>query len=484
MFLLRLASTNCKLNEHKMTLKKYLAFLFIFCSSVASAQVTINITSVPANTPANASIYIAGSFNNWDPGNTNYILTNNGGTYSITLPAGAGTIQFKFTLGSWATNETTANGAQLPNRTFTYGNGSTINLSIARWASVTGGTGTSTAAANVSVLSSNFYIPQLNRTRKIWIYLPNDYSIATSKQYPVLYMQDGQNLFDNSTSFNGEWGVDEALNTLQNQGDYGVIVVGIENGGASRIDEYSPWVNSTYGGGQGDAYINFIANTLKPHIDSLYRTYPDRAHTALMGSSMGGLISFYGGEKLQNTFSRLGIFSPSLWFSNSVYTYPRVVGHQQNMRVYLMSGALESSTQVAETYALRDTLFQNNFDTSEVRIVIKNDGTHSEWFWKREFPACYKWLFSTTPTYVELIDAQEKSFEIYPNPTYSELILKLNGLRGITNFELLNMHGQSVMKGILTNDTNTINVSQLKCGMYIIKINNGAFTSSKKISKR
>ena len=139
MFLLRLASTNCKLNEHKMTLKKYLAFLFIFCSSVASAQVTINITSVPANTPANASIYIAGSFNNWDPGNTNYILTNNGGTYSITLPAGAGTIQFKFTLGSWATNETTASGAQLPNRTFTYGNGNTINLSIARWAAITGG---------------------------------------------------------------------------------------------------------------------------------------------------------------------------------------------------------------------------------------------------------------------------------------------------------------------------------------------------------
>ena len=134
-------------------------------------------------------------------------------------------------------------------------------------------------------------------------------------------MHDSQNLFDNYYSFAGEWGIDETLNSLFNAGDYGCIVVGVDNGGVERINEYSPWVNASYGGGDGDKYARFIVETLKPYIDQNYRTSPEREKTGIMGSSMGGLISFYIGLKYQEVFSKIGIFSPSFWFSKECYSF-------------------------------------------------------------------------------------------------------------------------------------------------------------------
>lgn len=154
-------------------------------------------------------------------------------------------------------------------------------------------------------------MPQLDRNRKIWLYLPPDYSTST-KNYPVLYMQDGQNLFDNATSFAGEWQVDETLNSLFAGGDYGAIVVGIENGGGERLNEYSPWNNPSYGGGLGDQYVAFLANTLKPYIDANYRTRPEPQFNALIGSSMGALISTYGATEFPNIFRKVGSLSPAV----------------------------------------------------------------------------------------------------------------------------------------------------------------------------
>ncbi|MGK4567083.1 alpha/beta hydrolase-fold protein [Flavobacterium sp. 3HN19-14] len=235
---------------------KKLYFLFLF-PLITSAQVTIKVTSIPSNTPVGADVYIAGSINSWNPEDTSYILQPDGlGNRQIVIPEGSGTAEFKFTRGSWGTVEGNATGGYLPNRTFTFtGTPQTINLTIQSWED-TGGTGTSTAASNVQMLNSAFYMPQLDRNRRIWLYLPPDYN-STTKTYPVLYMQDGQNLFDNMTSFAGEWQVDETLNTLFANGDYGAIVVGIDNGGGERLNEYSPWINPNYGGGDGDDYADF-----------------------------------------------------------------------------------------------------------------------------------------------------------------------------------------------------------------------------------
>lgn len=214
----------------KSIMKNLFYTLFLLSFFIGMSQVTLRITSIPGNTPPSSTIYLAGSINNWNAGDANYIMQPDGlGAYQIIIPQGTGSVEYKFTRGSWPTVEGNASGGFLPNRTFTFtGSPQTISLTILSWEDLTGG-GTSTAASNVQILSPNFYIPQLDRNRRIWLYLPPDY-FTSSKNYPVLYMQDGQNLFDNLTSFSGEWQVDETLNNLFNQGDYGAIVVGIDNG--------------------------------------------------------------------------------------------------------------------------------------------------------------------------------------------------------------------------------------------------------------
>jgi hypothetical protein len=278
-------------------MKKHLLFVFISITITftASAQVTFIIDSIPAYTPPEDTLYIAGDFQGWNPGDPAFALTKNAnGKWFITAeaaPAGT-TIQYKFTRGDWGRVEKGPNGEEIPNRVYTFGNADTVHHIVYNWADFGGG-GTSTAADNVHVMDDEFYMPQLDRYRRIWVYLPPDYE-ETEDHYPVIYMHDGQNLFDASTSFVGEWEVDETLNDLFDEGYKVPIVVGIDNGGTERINEYTPWVNPGYGGGQGNLYLEFIVETLKPHIDQYYRTLPGRDHTAIWGSSLGGLISQYG----------------------------------------------------------------------------------------------------------------------------------------------------------------------------------------------
>ncbi|QKG52013.1 alpha/beta hydrolase [Hymenobacter sp. BRD67] len=258
---------------------------------------------MPAATPAGQALYVAGSFNNWEPGAAGYALTRQPtGTYELVLPATVrGPQEFKFTRGSWATGESDAAFQPVTNRRATFGNGpATLTFQVATWQDQRpGGVAAAvpkvhTAAANVRILADSFRLPQLNgRGRRVWLYLPPGYAGSRQQRYPVLYLQDGQNVFDDATSFSGEWGVDETLNQLATQDRHaaGCIVVAVDNGGARRLDEYSPWANAEYKkGGEGDQYTNFLALTLKPYIDAHYRTLPDAAHTAIAGSSMGGSL--------------------------------------------------------------------------------------------------------------------------------------------------------------------------------------------------
>ncbi len=250
-----------------------------FVASHAFAQVTFTVVTLPSYTPPQDSLYIAGNFTGWEPGSPAYLLhKNNAGKWSITLaPQATGTvINFKFTRGSWATVEKGAGGEEISDRTYTFGNSDSVSITIFNWADAGGG-GNSTAASNVKIISTDFFIPQLNRNRRIWMYFPPAYETSGSS-YPVLYMHDGQNLFDAITSFSGEWEVDETLNKLAAEGKRVPLVVGIDNGGADRISEYTPWSNTQYGGGDGEKYMKFIVETLKPYIDQHYRTLPDRTN--------------------------------------------------------------------------------------------------------------------------------------------------------------------------------------------------------------
>ncbi len=439
-------------------------YILLLMSIPGFSQVTIKVTDIPSNTPDGASIYFAGSVNSWNPGDAAYILEPDGsGGYDITIPEGTGTVEFKFTRGSWPTVEGNATGGFLPNRTFTFtGFAQSIYLTIQSWEDL-GGTGGSTAAPNVSILSDNFLMPQLNTSRRIWIYLPPDYETST-KNYPVLYMQDGQNLFDVQTSFAGEWEVDETLNTLFNNGDYGAIVVGIDNGGASRLDEYSPWVNPTYGGGDGDDYMEFLAETLKPFMDANYRTRPEPAMNALIGSSMGALISTYGALEYPDVFRKIGSLSPAYWFAymdlqNYIQSFS---GSLENHRIYFVAGENESENMVSHINATRSNMIAKGIDPLDALTKFDSFGTHTEGYWKGEFGALYTWLFEDEN--LNLNDANLETATLYQTPS-GKLIV--SGLSSDTKFDIINMTGSIVASVIIGNGVHEL-PDNLPKGIYAL----------------
>jgi predicted alpha/beta superfamily hydrolase len=363
------------------------------------AQLTVRVEAVPAGTPAAASIYIAGSFNNWNPGASEYALKREADHYAITLPATLrGPIEFKFTLGSWERVETDAAGGDIVNRSFVVPDEpATLTARIAGWRDGSAQARPSTASASVSIIDS-MTIPQLGRTRRVWIYLPPDYA-TSGKRYPVLYMHDGQNVFDAATSYAGEWGVDETLDSLHAAGDPGVIVVAVDHGGSLRVPEYSPWP-TRFGAGEGEKYVAFLVGTLKPWIDRSYRTLPDRLHTGIAGSSMGGLISFYAALRHPDVFGRAAVFSPAFWIAPSAYELAAQAQPRAGNRMYIISGGLEVAAGEAQGIYQRgqermiETLAQRGFRRGTAVVAkISPDGKHAEWFWRREFAAAYQWLF-------------------------------------------------------------------------------------------
>ena len=252
----------------------------------------------------------------------------------------------------------------------------------------------STAASNVSLLKKEFVIPNLNNiSHKIWIYLPPDYD-KTSKKYPVIYMHDAQNLFDAATSYAGEWEVDETLNKLYEKTGKGFIVVGIENGGEERLNEYTPWKNEKYGGGKGKIYADFIVNTLKPYIDSNYRTKKQQKHTGLIGSSLGGLISYYGGLEYPKTFGKIGALSTSFWYSEKVVDFTKEKGNIKNVKLFLLVGGKEGDDTDKDTQNMEKLLLKTGFKPKNLKTKINPEGKHNEAFWKSEFSAIISWLYN------------------------------------------------------------------------------------------
>lgn len=432
------------------------------------AQVTFTVDSIPEYTPSGDTLFIAGDFQSWNPGDPDFSLQkNNDGKWFIQLDSVAEgtTINFKFTRGNWGNVEKGINGEEIQDRQFTFGNGDSVNYIIYNWADYGGGG--STASENVEIMDEQFYMPQLDRNRRIWLYLPPDYHESVD-YYPVIYMHDGQNLFDAYTSYAGEWEVDESLNELFDEGHHVPIVVGIDNGGNERINEYTPWPNAQYGGGQGALYIDFIVETLKPYIDENYRTMPERDYTALWGSSLGGLISHYGVLKFQDVFSKAGIYSPSYWFSDSVWSFAHEMGLQDEMKLYQMTGSLEGGSSVPDTWTMHDTLTNLGFSTNELSTKIVMGGQHNEQLWREDFAEAYLWLFDSYAN--EVIERfQTLDLKIVPNPVSENLILP-----DITEGEtyqlfVLDLSGRIVYDKIYQRNE-PIDVSNFHSGIYIIEM--------------
>ncbi|PQJ76806.1 alpha/beta hydrolase [Polaribacter glomeratus] len=252
----------------------------------------------------------------------------------------------------------------------------------------------STKTTNVSILKKEFIIDGLNDiSHKIWLYLPPNYT-SSAENYPVIYMHDAQNLFDNATSFAGEWAVDETLNELYKKTGKSFIVVGVENGGEKRIEEYTPWKHEKYGGGKGDIYINFLANKLKPFIDKNYRTKSEANQTAIIGSSLGGLISFYGGLKHPTVFGKIGALSTSFWFSDKINAFAKENGKQTNTKLFLLVGEKEGDTMVPDTQNIEKLLLETGFPKENIKTKIVAEGKHTESFWRAEFLEVITFLYN------------------------------------------------------------------------------------------
>jgi len=243
----------------------------------------------------------------------------------------------------------------------------------------TGGHGHAIVGGSLHVLHA-LHSPQLGGARDILIYLPASYATG-QRRYPVLYMHDGQNLFDPDTSFSGEWGVDHALVALADC-DTEAIVVAIPNGGARRLDEYSPFSDSHHGGGDGDAYLRYITDTIKPIVDADFRTLPDREFTGLLGASMGGLISLFGFFERPEVFGFAGVMSPSLWFAEGeIFSYieasPRIPG-----RLVVDVGTAESPIMTHYARRLRDTLLAKGYVQGHDLCYEEIEGAgHNEAAW-------------------------------------------------------------------------------------------------------
>jgi predicted alpha/beta superfamily hydrolase len=369
--------------------KNILITLFCLQAGLLLAQykVIITCTSVP---PFNEPVYIAGDFNGWNPADVRYqglVQADKKMLFTFTLPAG--NYAFKFTRGSWAKVECAIYGANISDRSLTVQGDVSMACTIAAWKDAFGEYIVKhTTSPQVRILDTAFYMPQLKRNRRVWVYLPKDY--ATGKRYPVLYMHDGQNLFDAATSFAGEWGVDECMDSLFDKKKKTCIVVGIDNGGQYRGQEYSPYINEKVTVTEGDAYVDFLVKTLKPFIDKKYRTRKGKTDTHIAGSSRGGLISYYALWKYPKVFGGAGIFSPSFWAAPQMEQETLAKGARINSRIYFYAGQSESTTMGPDLLKIFGAL--QKVSRSKMTVFLSGEGKHNEASWRQAFPAFINWV--------------------------------------------------------------------------------------------
>ncbi len=369
------------------------------------AAVTFRVTA-PTTTPPGDPVFIAGDFQGWNPGDPAYQLADLGGlVYEITLDLTVGpTIEFKFTRGDWSTVEKGPNGEEIPNRTHAVTGAETLELTVVNWADLPAN---STITGDVTTHT----VPGFLNGRRVWVYLPPGYHADAGQRYPVLYMFDGQNVFDQATSFAGEWEVDESCESLiPAELISPIIVVAVDNGGLGRIYEYTPWYDPDFGnGGGGEAHLQEFINVLMPWVDANYRTLTGPHNTGLAGSSLGGLMSLYAVYAHDDVFGLVGALSPSIWWNDHELLNFAAGLPKPQAKIYMDMGTIEAGYMVDEDgngvddyiddlRAMRDVMVGQGFILDDDLMVVEDEGgVHNEWHWAQRFPVTLQYLFPPPP---------------------------------------------------------------------------------------
>ena len=364
------------------------------------------VVETPATTPAGAEVWLSGNqpeLGNWNGAGIKLAQSGSSGRYFGCIPFRSGaTLEFKATRGSWDSVEKDAQGGEIENRRHTVTGPARLLAQVGNWRDLVPEpprpdtiTGT-VAYHDVSGASVGL------KDRRLIVWLPPGYDTATTRRYPVLYMHDGQSIMNTKTAaFGVEWQVDETAQSLIQSGQMEpIIIVGVYNTD-DRIPEYTPIATAQYGGGKANDYGRLLVEVVKPLIDTTYRTKPQAEFTGVAGSSLGGLVSMYFGVTRSDTFSRLGVISPSVWWAErDIVTRVQNMTSKPPMRIWVDIGTTEdnsvedSQKTVDDTRALRDALIGEGWvlDT-DLKYLEVPGGRHNELAWAARMDQILKFLY-------------------------------------------------------------------------------------------
>lgn len=338
-------------------------------------------------------VYVAGNFNHWTTRDPRFQMDKVAqGLYHFVFPADfvyPDELLYKFTRGDWSEVEIDAYGNRTDNRSCRQHRGlrrEHVHKWRHNWLPFK-----QAFLPKIQLISDEFQIPQLNKTRRVWALLPHNYH-ESNERFPVLYLQDAQNLFDETAPY-GNWGIDKKMAVMAEYGIGNLIIVAIEHANKERVIEYNVG-QTVLGQGQGKQYIRFLTDTLKPFVDQHFRTRPEREFTGIGGSSMGGLVSIFSGIMYPEVFGKLMIFSPSLWVVPKIKLSFLDLETPKETRIYLYAGGDESETMVGHVQQFKKRLMKKNYSNQlHVRLSINQAGKHNEIYWSDEFPKAVEWLF-------------------------------------------------------------------------------------------
>jgi predicted alpha/beta superfamily hydrolase len=381
-------------------------------ASARAAQPVRVVVRVPADTPADASVYLAGSLpaiGGWRADGVR-LARQADGTYAGDLALEPGqALEFKITRGSWQTVEKHADGSERPNRELTVDAATKqLDVTVERWASGDAA-GAATARASTVVGTLKLHTidsAALKQPRTIRVWLPPAYDAEPEAWYPVLYMHDGQNCFDRAISaFGNEWEIDEALTKLITDKTVPpMIVVGVDNGLANRINEYTYMADPKHGGGGAAAHARFLLEEVKPFVEKTYRARTGKPHTYVGGSSLGGLIALELARRHADVFGGVIAMSPAVWWGEQglMTDVETDAGGLAGARVWIDMGTREAvNIGTGETAAAQNQRFVDSARRVaaalekhhvEHRLVIDDGAQHNEPAWAKRFPAAIAYV--------------------------------------------------------------------------------------------